>query len=156
MTRQKKYPDTDTFRFYNANPKGKYTGDCAVRAIAAAVEKPWERVTMELAEMSCKTGYSFASKENMDKYLIQNGFAKEKQPRKRDNTKLTGEEFCRELQKWLGDKCIWGTCTDNGVVIAPRIVANIGGHHVVAIVDGKVNDIWDSTDGCIGNYWVYL
>ena len=32
-------------------------------------------------------------------------------------------------------------------------IAMIGGHHIVAIVKAKVCDIWDSTDGCIGNYW---
>ena len=34
-----------------------------------------------------------------------------------------------------------------------RYIAHIGGHHIIAIVDKKVNDTWDSTDGCIGNYW---
>ena len=57
-----------------------------------------------------------------------------KQPRKSDNTKYIGKEFCKMFK---------GTC-----------VANIGGHHIVCIKDGKVHDIWDSTDGCIGNYWI--
>ena len=29
-------------------------------------------------------------------------------------------------------------------------IAHIGGNHIVAIVDGKVNDIWDSTNGVLG------
>ena len=57
-----------------------------------------------------------------------------KQPRKANNKKYTGKEFCKKHNE---------TC-----------VANIGGHHVVCIKNGKVHDIWDSTDGCIGNYWV--
>lgn len=28
MTRQEKYPNTDTFTYYNANPKNRITGDC--------------------------------------------------------------------------------------------------------------------------------
>ena len=62
------------------------------------------------------------------------GWTKMRQPRKRNNTKYTGKEFC-EIFK--------GVC-----------VANIGGNHTVCIKNGKVYDIWDSTDGCIGNYWV--
>jgi hypothetical protein len=34
------------------------------------------------------------------------------------------------------------------------MIANIGGHHIVAIIEGQINDIWDSSDGCIGNVWV--
>ena len=52
-----------------------------------------------------------------------------------DGTKYTGKEFCKRARKY------------------ERYVANLGGNHTVAIVNGKVNDIWDSTDGCIGNYW---
>ena len=32
-------------------------------------------------------------------------------------------------------------------------VANLGGNHTVCIKGGKVLDIWNSTEGCIGNYW---
>lgn len=34
-----------------------------------------------------------------------------------------------------------------------NIIAHIGGNHIVAIVNHKVYDIWDSTDYCIGNFW---
>ena len=70
----------------------------------------------------------------IDKYLTSKGCIKMKQPRKSDNTKYTGKEFYKIF---------------NGVC-----VANIGGNHVVCIKNGKVHDTWDSTDGCIGNYWV--
>ena len=132
-TREQKYPDTDTFHFYNANPKGKYTCDCVARAVATALDKPWEEVLTEMAVMACKTGYAINSKQNMDRYLQAQGFTRQKQPRKPDNTKYTGEEFCSIFD---------GMC-----------VANIGGNHVVCIKNGKVNDTWDSTGGCIGNYW---
>ena len=132
-TRQEKYPDTKTFKFFNANPKGKYTGDCVVRAICTALDKPYEEVYRELLELCLETGYSIASRENYAKYLELQGWRKQKQPRKSNNKKYTGQEFC---------KCFKGTC-----------VAHLGGNHVVCIKDGKVHDTWDSTDGCIGNYW---
>ena len=50
--------------------------------------------------------------------------------------------YCEELDS-LPSNCDWH-----------HIIANIGGHHIVAILDGKVHDIWDSTYKCIGNVWV--
>lgn len=133
-TRTQKYPETKTFTYYNANPKNRITGDCTFRAVCTALGQTWEQTVMEMAELSCKTGYAINDKKGIEKYMELKGWTKMKQPKKRDNTKYTGKEFCKTFK---------GTC-----------VANIGGHHIVCIKNGKVYDIWDSTDGCIGNYWV--
>lgn len=132
--REDKYPNTKTFTFYNANPKGKYTCDCVARAVCTALNEPYETVIREMVEMSIKTGYEYTDPKCIDKYLQSKGWTKMKQPRKANNTKYTGKEF---------HKVFKGVC-----------VANIGGHHIVCIKGGKVYDTWDSTDGCIGNYWV--
>ena len=136
MTRTQKYPETSTFHYHNANPKNRITGDCTFRAICTALEQPWEQTVKEMAEISCKTGYAINDKKGIERYLQSKGWVKHKQPRKDDNTKYTGEEFCKEI----------ATSRHNYVAI-------IGGHHIVAIVNAKVYDTWDSTDGCIGNYW---
>ena len=141
MRREEKYPNTSTFYYYNANPKNRITTDCVTRALCTALDIPYNQVVIELAELQCKTGYDTSDKALFDKYLQAKGWTKYKQPRKRDNTKYTGEEFCRELSK------------ENGCFNYKRVVANIGGHHIVAIIDGRVHDIWDSTSKCIGNYW---
>lgn len=144
MTRQQKYPDTNTFHFYNANPKGRITTDCVIRAICTATELPYNQVVMELAQLQCETGYDDGEKKLYGKYLESKGFKKMKQPRKLDGTKFTGKEFCEALQ-------------DNyeyTIGKTPRIVAHIGGNHIVAIINAQVWDIWNSTRGCIGNYWV--
>lgn len=154
MKRQERYPDTKTFHFYNANPKGKYTGDCTVRAVATVLGKTWEKVTMELALQAIETGYSVNSTESTDMYLEKHGFKKQRQPRKKNKKKYTAAEFCKVQQKWLFDENNHGNEWDDGIIISPKIIAHVGGHHIVAIIDGKVNDIWDSTDGCVGNYWV--
>ena len=132
--REDKYPNTKTFTFYNANPKGKYTCDCVARAVCTALEEPYENVVMEMVEMAIKTGYEYTDSKCIDKYLQSKGWTKMKQPKKANNTKYTGKDF---------HKVFKGVC-----------VANIGGHHMVCIKGGKVYDTWDSTDGCIGNYWV--
>ena len=134
MRREDKYKDTDTFHYHNENPKNRITGDCTFRAIAKATGKPWTEVVMEMAEMSVRTGYAINDTKGIEKYMEQIGWVKHRQPRKPNGKKYTGKEFCREFRPH-------------------RAVAHIGGGHDVAIIDGKVWDIWDSTGGCIGNYW---
>ena len=135
MKREQKYPETSTFHYYNANPKNRITGDCTFRAICTALEQSWEQTVMEMAEMSCRTGYAINDKKGIERYLEEKGWVKHKQPRKADNTKYTGKEFCEKARAY------------------ENYIADIGGHHIVAIVGGKVYDIWDCTNKCIGNYW---
>lgn len=143
MNRQQKFPDTSTFHYYNANPKNKLAGDCVIRAICTALEEPYEKVYRELLEVSLKCGYVLNEKKCYERYLKEKGWVKHEQPRKWDNTKFTGEEWCYEVKSVVYDR---RTSWD-------RIIAHIGGHHTVAIIKGRVWDTWDSTDGCIGNYW---
>lgn len=142
MKREDKYPDTKTFHYFNANPKNRLTGDCVIRSIALGLNKPYNECVMEMAELMCKTGYSLVDKKGIGAYLKSQGWEKHNQPRKADNTKYTGKEFCRWLNK---------NCQDESVI------CNIGGHHIVCIKkhEGqyKVHDTWDSTEGSIGNYW---
>lgn len=153
MKRQQKYFNTSTFYYHNEKPKNRITGDCVYRAVATATGKPWEEVVRGLAETAIKTGYSPASSECMDKYLASLGWKKHKQPRKDDNTKYRGYEFCKYLEQW-SDPYIEGH-------IEGSVIANIGGHHVVAFVEEdhgwtrqyRCWDIWNSTGKCIGNYW---
>lgn len=135
MKRQDKYPDTNTFHFYNANPKNRIGADCVIRAICTALEQSWEVTVRELTEVGLKHGLVLNDKACFEKDLKQKGWIKHQQPRKSDGTKYTGSEFC--------EKARYHT----------NYIANIGGHHTVAIVNCQVYDIWDSTGGCIGNYW---
>lgn len=149
MERRQKYPNTKTFRYFNANPKGRITADCSIRAISKATGLDYNDVVMGLAKVQCETGYEPTMGKGLEIYMESIGWEKQSQPKKASGKKYTGEEFCKYLNKnldgWYGE----------------GIVANIGGHHMVAIMptdnldkqeNWKVFDIWDSTDGCIGNY----
>lgn len=140
MKRQDKYPDTSVFHYYNANPKNKITPDCVIRAISTAMHKPYATVYKELFDFSLKCSYMLNDKHCYDKYLQSMGWVKRAQPRKDDNTKYTGEEFCHMVQ-------------NNKHEYMPHIIAKIGAHHIVAIEYGIIQDIFDSSDDCIGNYW---
>lgn len=135
MKRSEKYPDTSTFHYFNANPKNRMTTDCVIRAISTATKIPYNQVIMDMAKVQVETGYDGHSNQGIDALLKRYGWIKHKQPRKEDNTKYTGVEFCERARTY------------------ENYIANIGGHHIVAIVEGKVWDIWNSTHKCIGNYW---
>lgn len=143
VSRSEKYPDTSTFHYFNVNPKNRITGDCSFRAIATGLNQDYNQTVMEMAEMMCKTGYALNDTKGEECYLKSKGWIKMSQPRKADNTKYTGEEFCR----WLNEN-------DNR---NKRIICHIGGHHTICIVKEdlfRIWDTWNSSDGCIGNYWV--
>lgn len=141
--------DTDTFIFHNENPKNNRTGDCVLRSIATATGKTWDEVLDDLVTVAHKTKLMPNDPKCYGKYIESLGFEKQKQPRKADNTKYTGDEFCEYLKERFvnGDKAV-------------DVVAHIGGGHTVAVIYNhydkvyRVIDTWDSTDGTIGNYWI--
>lgn len=141
----KKDPDTKTYRWHNENPSNRKTGDCVIRAIAKAVGRSWDEVLDDLVAVAHKKRYMISSVEGYDIYLKSLGWIKQKQPRKHNNKKYTGKEFCEYLMSFK----------NRGPVLA-----HIGGHHLTVFVYEeedcayKCYDIWDCTDGCIGNYWV--
>ena len=141
MKRQEKYPDTRTFHFHNQNPYNRFTTDCVVRALSLATGIPYTNVVIDLAKLQCKSGFDDGDERIYGKYLESKGFTRFKQPRKYDNTKFSGKEFCN----WLYAKGYDG------------VVCNIGAHHVTAIMPFesgyKVCDTWDSSEGCVGIYW---
>ena len=139
MTREQKYPDTDTFHYYNANPHNKFTDDCVIRALSTAMNQSWEQTFNELCKISVKYGLMPTDIKCYGRYLKEKGWIKHSQPRKSDNSKYTGKEFVKKVL----------INTSQHV----NVIAHIGGHHIVAVINGKINDTWDCTNGCIGNYW---
>lgn len=127
--------DTKYYSFYNANPFERRTGDCAIRALSLVLKKDWKDIYKEMLELTLKTGWALGSRENIEQYLKSLGYEKQKMPRKKDNTKYTGEEFAGKNPKG-------------------RFLLSIGLHHITALVDGKVYDIWNCTKRCVGNYWI--
>lgn len=142
MKRTDKYPETNTFHYFNPNPKNRITGDCEIRAYCAFFGWTWREAVEFIAQSAVKNGYWLDNKMN-EKFMEEMGLSKQKQPRKADGKKYTVKEFIEQV-------------TEPG----KRYFCSIGGHHVACIRDGKLWDIWDSTstlpghEKCIGNYWV--
>lgn len=118
---------------YNANPKGRKTDDCVVRALTFALKLPYEEVLKELYETQLKTGYCLLGKRVYERVLANHGFVKMKQPRHLDGRKyLVGE-----IDLLTRKRCVVS-------------MAN----HLTAAEDGFYYDTWDCRRKCIGNYYV--
>ena len=121
---------------YNANPKGRKTGDCVIRAICTALQMSWEETYIEMLRVALETGEAISCKENYTEFLARRGYKIQKMPRRSDNTKYTVREFVDELAK------------PNKIYILN--LAN----HVTVIENNKLYDIWDCSRKSVGNYWV--
>lgn len=119
--------------FWNVNPKGKYKGDCVPRAISTACKISWEEATRQLTEVAITLACTFNEKEAYDTWLTQQGWTKQKQPRKSNNKKYTVEEFC--------------SLNPKGTYVVG--VAN----HLTVVEDGYVLDTWNCSYKTVGNYW---
>lgn len=73
MRREQKYLNTDVFEFYNANPKGKFGGDCVIRAISLATGVSWENTVLGLTHLGIQMGLVCNDKHTFEKYLQDNG-----------------------------------------------------------------------------------
>ena len=128
---------------YNDGGRSKYfkasdVGDCVVRAFAIASGRDYKEV-YDLAKSVCKKGES-----------PRNGLKKAQ---------------CNKLGAMLGGK--WVTCMTIGSgckvhlnadeLPKGRIVCSCS-KHLVAMIDGVVNDTYDSTregNRCVYGYWVF-
>lgn len=109
---------------YNPNPSGRRVGDCAVRAVAKALDKDWE----EAYSMITANGFSMNDMPSSDSVwgsvLRQHGFYRQAIPNSCPNC-YTAEDFARDYPQ--------GT-----------YVLGFGGH-VCTVVDGNIYDSWDSS-----------
>lgn len=114
----------DVFVERNSNPAGRRVGDCAVRAIAAALDIDWERAYALL----CVNGFQMADLPNSDavwgSVLRQHGFYRESIPDECPDC-YTAEDFAHDHPHGI-------------------YVLGFGGH-VATVRDGYIYDAWDSS-----------
>lgn len=117
---------------YNPNPLARKVGDCAVRAVSAALDTSWE----DAYEMIVENGFAMGDMPSSDavwgSVLRQNGFAKRTIPNYCPDC-YTVEEFCKDNPR--------GT-----------FVLGFGGH-VATVIDGDLYDSWDSLKEIPVYYW---
>ena len=118
--------------FFNPNPVGRSVGDCAVRAVAKALDTDWESAYIKMTTNGFKMGDMPSSDSVWGAVLRQNGFVKEVIPNTCPEC-YTAEHFCRDHPR--------GT-----------FVLGFGGH-VATVHDGFVYDSWDSSNEIPQFYW---
>lgn len=117
---------------YNPNPTGRRVGDCAVRAIAAALNVDWERAFDLLADAGYQMGDMPSSDSVWGAVLRQHGFYKLAIPLSCPEC-YTAADFARDHK--------------HGVY-----VLGFGGH-VATVVNGRIYDSWDSSNEIPVYYW---
>ena len=112
------------WRFFNPNPLGRSVGDCAVRAIAAALGIDWESAYSMLASNGYQMGDLPQANSVIAATLRKAGFYKAIIPDTCPDC-YTTEMFCEDH---------------------PYGVYVLGfGSHIATVIDGEVWDSWDST-----------
>lgn len=116
---------------YNPNPYASRVGDCAVRAMCKALNKPWEEAYIDM----CLYGLLCCDMPTANivwgRYLHDNGFVKELIPYEEPHCTL--ESFANSHP--------------DGIYV---VVLN---GHVVTIEDGCIYDTWDSSQELPIYYW---
>ena len=110
---------------YNPNPVGRRVGDCAVRAIAKALNTDWKTAYILLS----MNGFELADMPSADyvwgNVLHQNKFTRESIPNLCPVC-YTAEDFCLDNKRGI-------------------YVLGFGGH-TATVVDGNLYDAWDSSN----------
>ena len=114
---------------YNANPSGKATGDCVIRAISTITGLPWRTVHWELATLSNEMYQMMDDNVVWHEYLHRLGFDIH-----------TVQIPCTRVK----DFC---KCFPYGRYILGT------GKHVIAVIDGDYYDTWDSGNELAVFYW---
>lgn len=110
---------------FNPSPTGRRVGDCAVRAVAKALDVDWEKSYMMLVTNGFGMGDMPSSDSVWGSVLRQHGFYREAIPNTCPDC-YTARDFCKYNPKGV-------------------YVLGFGGH-VATVVDGNLYDSWDSSD----------
>lgn len=117
---------------YDPNPVGRKVGDCAVRAVAKALNMGWEAAYIALTINGLSMGDMPSSDVVSGATLRQHGYSRKTLP---DTCPIcyTAEDFCHDHPE--------GT-----------YVLYFGGH-VATVIDGDLYDSWDSSKEVPQYYW---
>lgn len=114
-----------SFIYFNPNPVMRTVGDCAVRAVAKALDISWEDAYAKIIVNGFRMGDMPSADSVWGAVLRQNGFYKKAIPNTCPDC-YTAADFCEDHPK--------GT-----------YVLGFGGH-TATVVDGDIYDAWDSSN----------
>lgn len=113
------------FEYFNNNPSGKMTGDCAVRAVSLATGENWQKTYIALALQGFLMNEMMNADSVWGAYLHNNGFTRYTIPNDCPDC-FTIADFASEHPEGV---YVLGT-----------------GSHAVAVISGNIVDAWDSSN----------
>ena len=120
------------YKYFNPNPTARRVGDCAVRAVAAALDTDWETAYSLIAANGYGMGDMPSSNSVWGSVLRQHGFYREAIPNTCPDC-YTVRDFCHDHPEG-----VFVLCAEK---------------HVVTCISGDWLDIWDSGDEPVFFYW---
>lgn len=136
MNKAQRMKNTEFYQYHNVNPFDKYHGDCVVRAIALMTNTSWADTIHQMTDLGITKGLVLNDKALIPLYLKKKGFVECNEPRDVCNRKMSIKDFLIENP-------------DCG-----NFIAFVGSHHVTAVKDNKVHDIWNCSNETMHRYFV--
>lgn len=122
----------NTWVYYNPSPAGRNVGDCAVRAVAKALDTDWENAFALMTVNAFQMADMPSSNAVWGSVLRQHGFLRSSLPQTCPDC-YTAEEFANDH---------------------PTGTYVLGfGNHTATIKDGRLYDSWDSSQEIPQYYW---
>ncbi len=117
--------------YFCNNPRNRCTiGDCVIRALSVALDKPWDEIYIDLVTEGYYIKDLPSANAVWGSYLYSKGFTKKSIP---NRYSYTVEEFC---------------------IDHPQGTYVVGtGTHAVAVVSGDIYDTWNSSEEDVSFYW---
>lgn len=142
------------YEYYNANDKGKSTGDCVKRSISLAFNKPYRQVSRDLVHEAQRLNQEAKEKRQYNKHYVFNSRLVENNVIKG----YGGSDFIRwDLEK-DGPYITVSEFADanNGsyVVSCAKDTKNEYSTHAVAVINNTIYDSWDSTNWYVKAYYI--
>lgn len=117
---------------YNPNPTGRRVGDCAVRAVAKALETDWDTAFAKITAAAFELGDMPSSDAVWGSVLRKAGFRRAVIPNECPDC-YTAQDFAQDHP-------------------AGTYVLGFGGH-VATLQDGRLYDSWNSTQEIPQFFW---
>lgn len=125
---------TKFYQFYQPNPTGKICGDCSIRCIAVALNITWLEAFDLLSAKARETFDEMSRPPVVTAVLKDNGFTEMTVSVKKGKKRPTMVELIK---------------ANPGRTIVGQVA-----HHWSASRDGKVRDIWNSSERALYKYWI--